>query len=71
MVIPNGIVPSTARFFTLDAWVYPESVDGIRMIVYGGSTGGEYELLIQDGNYGFGVKLADGYWYWVTSAAAL
>lgn len=71
VVIPNGIVPGTARFFTLDAWVYPESVDGIRMIVYGGSTGGEYELLIQDGDYGFGVKLADGNWYWVTSAAAL
>ena len=75
VVIANGIVPSTARYFTLDAWVFPESfpegVDETRMILYGGSTGGEYELLVAGSSFRFGVKLTDGQWYTVTSPAAL
>ncbi|MFZ5797282.1 MAG: LamG domain-containing protein [Thermodesulfobacteriota bacterium] len=74
VVIANGIVPSTARFFTLDAWIYPESFPGVdetRMILYGGSTGGEYELLVAGNTFRFGVKLTDGQWYTVNSPAAL
>lgn len=74
IVIPNGIVPKTARDFTLDAWVYLESLDATdgRMILYGGSTGGEYELIVTaDGNYGFGVNLENSGWRKLSFPAVL
>ncbi|MDO8948321.1 MAG: LamG-like jellyroll fold domain-containing protein [Desulfocapsaceae bacterium] len=74
IVIANGIVPKTARDFTLEAWVYLESLDATdgRMILYGGSTGGEYELNVTSaGNYGFGVNLANSGWRKLSFPAAL
>lgn len=74
IVIANGIVPKTARDFTLEAWVYLESLDATdgRMILYGGSTGGEYELNVTSaGNYGFGVNLANSGWRKLSFPATL
>ncbi|MBA4372565.1 MAG: hypothetical protein C0402_06845 [Thermodesulfovibrio sp.] len=72
VVIQNGLVPNNARNFTVEAWAYPGVLDNqSRMMVYGGSTAGEYEFLINDtNNYGFGVKLTNGSWYKVSSPAA-
>lgn len=67
--VPNGIISSTARNFTVDAWVYPNNITFDGKIVYGGAQSGEYQLFIYNGNYEFGVHLSDGTWYIITASA--
>jgi hypothetical protein len=63
--IPNGIIPHTARNFTVDVWVYAESINGSgeNHIVYSGpSGGGEYYLANRNGNFEFAIYTDSG-WY--------
>jgi hypothetical protein len=66
VAIPNGIIPSTQRNFTLDAWVYPNNIDN-NVIFYSG-TGGEYQLDIGGGNFRFCILLTNGTWYCASSS---
>jgi len=67
--IPDGILPSTQRYFTLDAWVYPNDTND-RIVFYSGAVGGEYQMDIWGGTFRFSVKLTDGNWYNATFAAS-
>jgi parallel beta-helix repeat protein len=63
--IPDGIVASTARNFTVGAWVYANTVNasGENHIVYSGrSGGGEYYLANRNGNFEFAVYLSGSGW---------
>ena len=67
ILLPDAIVPSTSRNFSVSAWVNPADTNVTangRMIFYGGANSGEYALNYNStGKYQFGVKLTDGNWY--------
>jgi hypothetical protein len=67
--IPDGILPATQRYFTLDAWVYPNDTND-RIIFYSGASVGEYQMDIWGGTFRFSVKLTDANWYNATFAAS-
>jgi len=67
--IPDGILPSTQRYFTLDAWVYPNDTND-RIVFYAGASMGEYQMDIWGGTFRFSVKLTDANWYNATFAAS-
>ncbi len=71
IAIPNGIVPATARNFTVDAWVFPNDTASSRYVLYGGTedNGGEFTLAVDNGQYLFRLKFSDGSSYVVTSPA--
>jgi hypothetical protein len=71
VAIPNGIIPATARIFTIDAWVYPDDVVNQRQIIYGGSGGGEYQLGVEGNSYYFKIKLNDNNWYVINTPATV
>jgi uncharacterized repeat protein (TIGR02543 family) len=71
VTIPNGIIPATARNFSVDAWVYPEDVTAQRQIFYGGSGGGEYQLGAVGNNYYFKINLTTGGWKEVSTPATV
>jgi PKD repeat protein len=56
VAVPDGIIPNTARNFTVSAWVYPNDV-AYGFIYYGGANAGEYDLLVSSGNFYFCVNL--------------
>jgi hypothetical protein len=56
VAVPDGIIPNTARNFTVSAWVYPNDVS-YGFIYYGGANAGEYDLLVSSGNFYFCVNL--------------
>jgi len=70
VAIPDGIVSSTARYFTVSAWVFLRVLDfTFRVLVYSGANKGEYSLeIFNDNAFTFGVKLSDANWYWVKTA---
>lgn len=68
IAVPDGIVPQTARNFTVGAWVNANSVAGSHFIFYGGANVGEYYLYMADGGYfSFGVNLVSSGGQGVTS----
>ena len=70
IAMPDGIIPYTARNFTVDAWAYANATDGSRWILYAGAHAGEYLLGVANGEYLFDVHLSDGTWYTVRTTAA-
>jgi len=57
VAVPDGIIPSTARHFTVSAWAYGNASSGSHVVYYGGANAGEYILSQADGSFYFSVNL--------------
>ncbi len=57
VAVPDGIIPSSARHFTVSAWAYGNSSSGSHVVFYGGANAGEFLLSQADGNFYFSVNL--------------
>jgi hypothetical protein len=69
IAVPDGIVPRTSRYFTVNAWVYADTVAGPHYIFYGGANEGEFVLYLSDGLFNFYVNLASSNGQNVASAS--